>query len=88
VNVSQPNDWNVPEQKDEKQENDAGKDQQSDKDSLFWPNLQRIPLSPFVNARIEIGEPIRHRYCTRLQDLRPVEFAAGPFRNAQTQEIN
>lgn len=55
MNGSQSDDGNVPEEKEEKQENDTGKDQQSNEDSLFGPNLQRRPRNPLRN---EVPKPV------------------------------
>jgi hypothetical protein len=52
VNVSQPHDGNIPEEKDESKENHTGKDKQSNEDSLLRLNSQGNPL---VNSNIRTG---------------------------------
>ena len=44
MNIFQTHDGNIPEQKDESEENDTGKDEQSDENSLLRLYLQRHPL--------------------------------------------
>jgi hypothetical protein len=44
MNVSQPHHRNVPEEEDENEKNETGKDEQSDEDSFLRLNLQRHPL--------------------------------------------
>jgi hypothetical protein len=47
MNVSQPHHRNVPEEEDENEKNETGKDEQSDEDSLLRLNSQRHPLVIF-----------------------------------------
>lgn len=51
MNISQPHHGNIPDEEGENEKNDAGKDEQSDEDSLFWLNFQHHPL---VNSDIKI----------------------------------
>jgi hypothetical protein len=51
MNVPQPHHGNVPEEEDENEENDTGKDEQSNENSLLRLNLQRYPL---IDANIKI----------------------------------
>ena len=52
MNVSQPHDGDIPEEKDENEENNTGKDEQSYEDSLLRLRCQRHPL---VNSNIKMG---------------------------------
>jgi hypothetical protein len=54
VNVSQPHDGDIPEEKDENEENRTRKDEQSYEDSLLRPYLQRIPLTCSSKLKISI----------------------------------
>lgn len=54
MNGFQPNHGNIPKEEDEKEENDTGKDEQSNEDSLLRPNLQRDPLK---KSNIKIRRP-------------------------------
>jgi len=51
MNVLQPHHWDIPEQKDEKEEDQTGQDQKSNKDSLLGFNIQR-PLSHYCGMQI------------------------------------
>jgi hypothetical protein len=58
VNVSQTHDGNIPEEKDENEKNNTGKDEQSNENSLLRLNFQRHPL---VNSDIKIGSSDKYQ---------------------------
>jgi hypothetical protein len=41
MDILQSNQRDIPEQKDQKEKDQTGKDEQSDKDPFFWSNFQK-----------------------------------------------
>jgi hypothetical protein len=57
MNVFQSNGGNIPEEKDKKEENDTGQDEQSNKDPLLRPNLQCHPLKIQIsNSEVQMNQ--------------------------------
>ena len=54
MNVFQPHDGDVPEQKDENEENHTGKDEQLYEDSLLRPNLQYHPPTRILMSKFGV----------------------------------
>ena len=44
MDILQPHQWHIPEEKDKKGEDQTGDDQQSDENPFPWPNVQNNPL--------------------------------------------
>ena len=56
MNIFQSHQRNIPEQKDEKEKDQTGKDQQSNKDPLLWPVFQNVfsGVRGFLGSRVRV----------------------------------
>lgn len=73
MDILQPYQRNIPEEKGEKRENQTGQDQQSDEDSFFRRRVQSVSPKQFVVISSEFGvkefnSPKQFRIISRIVD--------------------
>jgi len=85
MDVIQSNDGNIPEEKDKKEENDTGQDEQSNKDPFLRPVLQYHPLKIQIsNSEVQMNQLAppwticiltNLLFVNQVQDMFPLNFS-------------